>query len=169
MNGEAEEMQVEQSEGAQEGVMDTTMDFAGMHDDGTGPGSADKMAKTLWVGSLEPWMDGLWMKQVFMQAGVTVVEAKVIRTGGVPSGYGFAEFGSVEDAAKVLEGYHGQPIPNHPSNKVFNLNWGARSEKRSGNDYSMFVGDLGPEVPETQTPTPKPCNPIPQPPTTQNP
>ena len=113
------EMQVEQSEGAHEGVVDATMDFAGMHDDGAGAGSGDKMARSLWVGNLEPWMDGLWMKQVFMQAGVSVLEAKVIRTGGVPSGYGFAEFASVEEAAKVLEGYHGQPIPDHPTHKVF--------------------------------------------------
>lgn len=81
-----------------------------------------------------------------MQAGVTVVEAKVIRTGGIPSGYGFAEFATVEEAGKILQDYQGQPIPNHPMNKAFNLNWGARSEKGSGNDYSMFVGDLGPEV-----------------------
>lgn len=66
------------------------------------------------------------------------------------AGYCFIDFQSSEAAAKALT-MNGSTIPN--STRPFKLNWasgGGLSDRRDdrGPEYSIFVGDLGPEVNE---------------------
>lgn len=65
------------------------------------------------------------------------------------AGYCFVDFQSNLAATKALLGLNGTFIPN--SNKLFKLNWasgGGLSDKKEyeGPEYSIFVGDLGPDV-----------------------
>ncbi|KAH8845420.1 hypothetical protein MCOR27_007737 [Pyricularia oryzae] len=108
-------------------------------------------AKTLWMGELEPWMDENFIKQIWSTVCGETVNVKVIRdrqSGN--AGYCFVEFPSSEAATKAL-GLNGSPVPN--SQRVFKLNWASggglvdRRDER-GPEYSIFVGDLGPEVNE---------------------
>jgi RNA recognition motif-containing protein len=67
------------------------------------------------------------------------------------AGYCFVDFESSERAAAALN-LNGQVIPN--SNRQFKLNWASgggladRSRDDRGPEFSIFVGDLGPEVNE---------------------
>jgi RNA recognition motif-containing protein len=67
------------------------------------------------------------------------------------AGYCFVDFQSPQAAGKALQ-YNGQMIPN--SNRPFKLNWASgggladRSREDRGPEYSIFVGDLGPDVNE---------------------
>ncbi|KAJ6121400.1 RNA-binding domain-containing protein [Penicillium capsulatum] len=70
---------------------------------------------------------------------------------GSNAGYCFVDFSSPAAAAKALS-LNGTPMPN--TNRVFKLNWATgggladRSRDDRGPEYSIFVGDLGPEVNE---------------------
>ncbi|KAF5095268.1 hypothetical protein D0Z03_001876 [Geotrichum reessii] len=126
----------------------------GTHVDQTGAiGSADSTAdsKTLWMGELEPWLDEAAIKKIWGFYGENV-SVKLIRDkfSGSPSGYCFVEFSSASAAAKALT-LNGQPIPN--TQRLFKLNWasgGGLQDKRDdrGPEFSIFVGDLSPEVTE---------------------
>jgi RNA recognition motif-containing protein len=67
------------------------------------------------------------------------------------AGYCFVDFENSDAAARALQ-LNGQMIPN--SNRQFKLNWASgggladRSRGDGGPEYSIFVGDLGPEVNE---------------------
>lgn len=66
------------------------------------------------------------------------------------AGYCFVDFASPQAAAKALS-LNGQQMPN--SNRPFKLNWasgGGLADRRDdrGPEFSIFVGDLGPEVNE---------------------
>ncbi|KYK59018.1 hypothetical protein DCS_00145 [Drechmeria coniospora] len=116
------------------------------------PGSAGDQAKTtLWMGELEPWMDENFIKGVFLSSAGETVNVKVIRDkNSGNAGYCFVEFNSPDAANKAL-GLNGTPVPN--SSRQFKLNWasgGGLVDRRDdrGPEYSIFVGDLGPEVNE---------------------
>lgn len=106
---------------------------------------------TLWMGELEPWLDEAAIKKIWAVYGENV-SVKLIRDkfSGAHAGYCFVEFSDPNAASKALT-LNGQPIPN--SQRVFKLNWasgGGLSDKRDdrGPEYSIFVGDLAPEVTE---------------------
>ncbi|WYZ42439.1 hypothetical protein EsH8_VI_000138 [Colletotrichum jinshuiense] len=133
------------------------MPFPGNNGSGEIPGGGqasipqDANKNTLWMGELEPWMDENFIKGVFLTATGEPVNVKVIRdkTSG-NAGYCFVEFASSEAASKALT-LNGSPVPN--SNRAFKLNWasgGGINDRRDdrGPEYSIFVGDLGPEVNE---------------------
>ncbi|EXF79995.1 RNA recognition domain-containing protein [Colletotrichum fioriniae PJ7] len=132
------------------------MPFPGNNGSGEIPGGQapiqqDANKNTLWMGELEPWMDENFIKGVFLTATGEPVNVKVIRdkTSG-NAGYCFVEFTSSEAASKALT-LNGSPVPN--SNRAFKLNWasgGGINDRRDdrGPEYSIFVGDLGPEVNE---------------------
>lgn len=67
------------------------------------------------------------------------------------AGYCFVDYESPDAASRALQ-LNGQMIPN--SNRQFKLNWASgggladRSRDDRGPEYSIFVGDLGPEVNE---------------------
>ncbi|TPX41134.1 hypothetical protein SeLEV6574_g06236 [Synchytrium endobioticum] len=106
---------------------------------------------TLYMGNLEPYMDEGWIKSLWYSMGENV-NVKMIRdkfTGG-NAGYCFVDFGNTQSAAKMLQSLNGTLIPQ--TNKVFKLNWAsgggvaAASVHDRGPEFSVFVGDLGPEV-----------------------
>ncbi|UKZ79806.1 hypothetical protein TrVFT333_007568 [Trichoderma virens FT-333] len=111
----------------------------------------DQAKTTLWMGELEPWMDENFIKGVFLSAAGETVNVKVIRDkNSGNAGYCFVEFATPDAATKAL-GLNGTPVPN--SSRQFKLNWasgGGLVDRRDdrGPEYSIFVGDLGPEVNE---------------------
>jgi len=115
-----------------------------------GNGTPDGAKTTLWMGELEPWIDENFVRNVWFQLGENV-NVKMIRdkfSGN--AGYCFVEFSNPAAAAKALT-LNGTQIPN--STRPFKLNWasgGGLTDRRDdrGPEYSIFVGDLGPEVNE---------------------
>lgn len=114
-------------------------------------GSVTGDAKTtLWMGELEPWIDENFIRSVWFGMGETV-NVKMIRdkfSGN--AGYCFIDFASPQAAAKALS-LNGSMIPN--TSRPFKLNWasgGGLADRRDdrGPEFSIFVGDLGPEVNE---------------------
>lgn len=102
----------------------------------------------LWFGDLEPWMDELYVKQLWFSLGEDV-QVKMIRDKytGMHSGYCFIEFQSPETAHRYLTQLNGALIPG--TSRVFKLNWA--NVATQGNpfvdpEFPVFVGDLGPEV-----------------------
>ncbi|KAF2476137.1 RNA-binding domain-containing protein [Lindgomyces ingoldianus] len=120
---------------------------------GAGPGQQGGDAKTtLWMGELEPWIDENFVRSIWYNMGEQV-NVKMIRDkfSGSNAGYCFVDFATPAAAEKALS-LNGQLIPN--SNRPFKLNWASgggladRSRDERGPEYSIFVGDLGPEVNE---------------------
>ncbi|KAK4214799.1 hypothetical protein QBC37DRAFT_439931 [Rhypophila decipiens] len=113
--------------------------------------SSNEAAKTLWMGEMEGWMDENFIKNIFNTVLAEPVQVKVIRDrNSGNAGYCFIEFNTPEGASKALT-LNGTPVPN--SARVFKLNWasgGGLVDRRDdrGPEYSIFVGDLGPEVNE---------------------
>lgn len=107
---------------------------------------------TLWMGELEPWIDENFIRSLWYGMGEQV-NVKMIRDKftGSNAGYCFVDFQTPEAAAKALT-LNGGSIPN--SNRPFKLNWASgggladRNRDERGPEYSIFVGDLGPEVNE---------------------
>ncbi|GAB7356062.1 hypothetical protein MBLNU459_g6679t1 [Dothideomycetes sp. NU459] len=125
---------------------------------GGAPGSAPPQQQggdaktTLWMGELEPWIDENFVRSVWFGMGYQV-NVKMIRDkfSGSNAGYCFVDFENPEAAGKALQ-LNGTIIPN--SNRPFKLNWASgggladRSRDDRGPEFSIFVGDLGPEVNE---------------------
>ncbi|KAI9817245.1 MAG: hypothetical protein M1827_001358 [Pycnora praestabilis] len=115
-----------------------------------GPQQGGDAKTTLWMGELEPWIDENFVRSVWFGMGEQV-NVKMIRdkfSGN--AGYCFVDFQSPAAAAKALT-LNGTLIPN--SNRPFKLNWasgGGLADRRDdrGPEFSVFVGDLGPEVNE---------------------
>ncbi|OAX80778.1 hypothetical protein ACJ72_04886 [Emergomyces africanus] len=107
---------------------------------------------TLWMGELEPWIDENFIRNLWFQMGEQV-NVKMIRDkfSGSNAGYCFVDFSTPAAAAKALT-LSGTPIPN--TSRTFKLNWASgggladRSREERGPEFSIFVGDLGPEVNE---------------------
>ncbi|KAG0368169.1 hypothetical protein BC939DRAFT_478757 [Gamsiella multidivaricata] len=105
------------------------------------------------MGELEPWMDENWIRGAWYSAGEQV-SVKMIRDKytGASAGYCFVELSSPAAAAKAIGTLNGVVIPG--TNKVFKLNWAtgggiaSSSGPGAGQEYSVFVGDLSPEVTE---------------------
>ncbi|KAF9537374.1 hypothetical protein EC957_008386 [Mortierella hygrophila] len=111
------------------------------------------MRTSLWMGELEPWMDENWIRGTWYSAGEQV-SVKMIRDKytGASAGYCFVELSSPAAAVKAITTLNGMLIPG--TNKVFKLNWasggGMASVAGPGatQEFSVFVGDLSPEVTE---------------------
>ncbi|CAN8258811.1 unnamed protein product [Cochlearia groenlandica] len=123
------------------------------HQDRGSGGGGEDVVKTLWIGDLLHWMDETYLHSCFSLSG-QVSSVKVIRNKLTcqSEGYGFVEFLSRSAAEEVLLNYNGSVMPN--SEQVFRLNWASFStgEKRAvenGQDLSVFVGDLSPDVTDT--------------------
>ncbi|ELR16465.1 RNA recognition motif domain containing protein [Acanthamoeba castellanii str. Neff] len=121
------------------------------HDGGGGGSEADK--RTLWVGDIDRWMDENYIVALFGSAA-EVANVKIIRDKmtGLPAGYGFVEFKSHEGAARVLNDFNNVPIPG--VGRSFRLNWAtfgiAARRPETGPEFSLFVGDLAPEISDDQ-------------------
>lgn len=111
-----------------------------------------RMLTIFRMGELEPWIDDNFIRQLWSHYG-EVVNVKMIRDKftGNNAGYCFIDFASTEAASKAIT-LNGQPVPN--SNRTFKLNWASgggladRARDDRGPEFSVFVGDLGPEVNE---------------------
>ncbi|KAG8624822.1 hypothetical protein KVT40_007889 [Elsinoe batatas] len=117
----------------------------------SGPPTDVGAKTTLWMGELEPWIDENFIRNLWFGMGYQV-NVKMIRDkfSGSNAGYCFVDFESTDAAGKALA-LNGSVIPN--SNRPFKLNWasgGGLADRRDdrGPEYSIFVGDLGPEVNE---------------------
>lgn len=118
--------------------------------EGSGGSVTGDAKTTLWMGELEPWIDENFIRSVWFGMGESV-NVKMIRdkfSGN--AGYCFIDFASPAAAAKALS-LNGSMIPN--TARPFKLNWasgGGLADRRDerGPEYSIFVGDLGPEVNE---------------------
>ncbi|XP_043940758.1 tRNA selenocysteine 1-associated protein 1 [Protopterus annectens] len=104
---------------------------------------------SLWMGDLEPYMDENFISRAFATFGELVQSVKIIRNKltGVPAGYCFVEFQDQSTAEKCLHKVNGKPIPGAPLPKRFKLNYATYGKPPDNSaDYSLFVGDLSPEV-----------------------
>ena len=124
-------------------------------------GMAVQTDAKLWMGELDPNMDDNYLTQLWASVGY-IVSARVIREKGsnMSQGYGFVNFQSLQHAQAAVASMNGQPIPGVPG-KYFKLNWAHNSAMSAtavsaqqyppdapttGDEFSVFVGDLSREV-----------------------
>ncbi|GAB4813815.1 hypothetical protein N2152v2_000861 [Parachlorella kessleri] len=112
------------------------------------PMNTEQTQRSLWLGDLAPWMDEAFLFNLFVGTG-QLVSVKLIRNRatGASEGYSFLEFRTHEAADTILKTYNGQTIPG--TDQVFRLNWAAYGVGKTapaGEDFSLFVGDLAPDV-----------------------
>ncbi|AGO12774.1 AaceriADR307Wp [[Ashbya] aceris (nom. inval.)] len=110
---------------------------------------ADTSSTQLYMGDLDPsWTEGD-IKQIWAALGEANVQVKLIKnsSGGGNSGYCFVEFPSNLAATNALL-KTGLPIPVDAS-RTLKLNW-ASFATTPGSEFSIFVGDLAPNVTESQ-------------------
>ncbi|KAM3849892.1 tRNA selenocysteine 1-associated protein 1-like [Diretmus argenteus] len=104
---------------------------------------------TLWMGNLETYMDEKFITRAFATMGETVINVRIIRnkmTGGA-LGYCFVELTDEATAERCLRKVNGKSLPGANPPTRFKLNratFGKQGD--SGQMYSLFVGDLTPEV-----------------------
>jgi RNA recognition motif-containing protein len=114
---------------------------------------------SLWVGDISPHMDAYFMQRAFMKAGHPCLSFKVIKDKQTQqcAGYGFANFPTLELAAKALSLLNGTLIPDSNPPTYFRLGWATHSQNSNpysvpgyGEDFSVYVGDLSSDVTEVQ-------------------
>ncbi|KAL1920782.1 uncharacterized protein VTP21DRAFT_11417 [Calcarisporiella thermophila] len=111
-----------------------------------------QQTRTLWMGDIAPYMDEAFIRQVWLIFGEHV-NVKLIKekNTGRHAGYCFVEFSSNAAALKALS-LQGEPVPG--TDRVLKLNWasggmgeaGRDKSKETPQEYSIFVGDVAPEV-----------------------
>lgn len=112
--------------------------------------SLQSRSNQLYMGDLDSSWDENSVRSIWASMGEPNVQVKMIRNTSssvANSGYCFIEFPSHLNASNALL-KNGLPIPNAP-NKVLKLNW-ASFATAPGNEFSIFVGDLAPNVTESQ-------------------
>ncbi|KFM61470.1 tRNA selenocysteine 1-associated protein 1, partial [Stegodyphus mimosarum] len=102
---------------------------------------------TVWIGDLDSNIDEDFLIQTFKILDEPLCSVKIIRKNTESLCYGFLEFPDEDIAQRILHRYNGKPIPN-TTTKRFKLNHANYSKDgvNSQKDYSLFVGDLSPEV-----------------------
>ncbi|XP_042903848.1 tRNA selenocysteine 1-associated protein 1 [Parasteatoda tepidariorum] len=102
---------------------------------------------TVWIGDLDSNIDEDFLVEAFRILGEPICSVKIIRKSTESVCYGFLEFPDEESAQRVLHRYNGKLIPNSSSRR-FKLNHANHSKDSpsSATHYSLFVGDLSPEV-----------------------
>ncbi|CCH62466.1 hypothetical protein TBLA_0H01790 [Henningerozyma blattae CBS 6284] len=125
----------------------------------------------LYMGDLDPMWDESTIKQIWNSLGENNIVVKIITNSNMTSmgrnnpGYCFIEFSNYNNASNALL-KNGLVIPGYNS-KVLKLNWASMHTRSNGNtnctannntssnnstnnDFSVFVGDLAPNVTEAQ-------------------
>lgn len=114
-------------------------------------------ASQLWMGELDPYWDENVIKQIWNTFGFQPVNVKLIKERHQQSynaGYAFVEFPTVADATKAIS-LNGSAIYN--TSRFLRLNWSSGNQSSASNssgnfgksEFSIFVGDLAPEVTES--------------------
>ncbi|KAI8899296.1 hypothetical protein BC833DRAFT_586317 [Globomyces pollinis-pini] len=112
-----------------------------------------KPSKTIWMGDLDIWMDENFIRQCWYHSTGDHVSVKLIRDKltGQSAGYAFVDFGTIEAAATALT-FSGTVMPG-TIDRLYKLNVASGGVSgifsgvhQTGPEYSVFVGDLGPEV-----------------------
>ncbi|XP_041868267.1 tRNA selenocysteine 1-associated protein 1-like [Melanotaenia boesemani] len=103
---------------------------------------------TLWMGNLDAYMDEKFITRAFSTMGEQVVSVRIIRnkmTGGA-LGYCFVEMTDEATAERCLRKVNGKSLPGANPPTRFKLNRATFGKQDTGQMYSLFVGDLTPEV-----------------------
>ncbi|KAM8767098.1 tRNA selenocysteine 1-associated protein 1-like isoform 1-T1 [Acanthopagrus schlegelii] len=108
---------------------------------------------TLWMGNLETYMDEKFITRAFSTMGEQVVNVRIIRNKmtGVSSprgalGYCFVEMTDEATAERCLRKINGKALPGANPPTRFKLNRATFGKQDIGPMYSLFVGDITPEV-----------------------
>ncbi|KAL8279311.1 hypothetical protein RQP46_008348 [Phenoliferia psychrophenolica] len=114
-----------------------------------------RASPSLHMGDLDVWMDEAYVRECCARMGWDGVSSvKMIRGTSPSSGYCFLTFPSANHAAQVLARFNASPPTLMPrSSRTFKLNWGTGIPgvlPRWEGEYSVFVGDLGREVGESE-------------------
>ncbi|XP_021170143.2 tRNA selenocysteine 1-associated protein 1 isoform X4 [Fundulus heteroclitus] len=97
---------------------------------------------------LESYMDEKFITRAFSTMGEQVVNVRIIRnkmTGGA-LGYCFVEMSDEATAERCLRKVNGKALPGASPPTRFKLNRATFGKQEPGQMYSLFVGDLTPEV-----------------------
>ncbi|KXJ11213.1 tRNA selenocysteine 1-associated protein 1 isoform X2 [Exaiptasia diaphana] len=109
---------------------------------------------TLWMGDLDTYMDEAFVTNAFAAMGETIVSVKIIknRTTGAPAGYCFVDFSDSNSAQRALTKLNGLPVTGSNPIKRYKLNWATYGKDLTnlGPEFSIFVGDLTPEVTDVE-------------------
>ncbi|XP_028819847.1 tRNA selenocysteine 1-associated protein 1 isoform X3 [Denticeps clupeoides] len=103
---------------------------------------------SLWMGNLQPYMDEMFVIRAFATMGESVVGVRLIRskvTGDV-AGYGFVELVDEATVERCLRKVNGKPLPGATPPRRFKLKRASHGRAVEGQLYSLFVGDLSPDV-----------------------
>ncbi|CAF95099.1 unnamed protein product, partial [Tetraodon nigroviridis] len=103
---------------------------------------------TLWMGNLDSYMDEKFITRAFSTMGEQAVSVRIIRnkmTGGA-MGYCFVEMSDEATAERCLRKINGKSLPGASPPTRFKLNRATFGKQDVGQMYSLFVGDLTPEV-----------------------
>ncbi|XP_037120250.1 tRNA selenocysteine 1-associated protein 1-like isoform X1 [Syngnathus acus] len=108
---------------------------------------------TLWMGNLDAYMDEKFITRAFSTMGEQAVSVRIIRSkvpGAPPSssalGYCFVEMADEATAERCLRKINGKSLPGASPPTRFKLNRATFGKQETGQMYSLFVGDLTPEV-----------------------
>ncbi|XP_061521231.1 tRNA selenocysteine 1-associated protein 1-like isoform X1 [Phyllopteryx taeniolatus] len=108
---------------------------------------------TLWMGNLDSYMDEKFITRAFSTMGEQAVSVRIIRSKitGAPSsssalGYCFVEMADEATAERCLRKINGKSLPGSSPPTRFKLNRATFGKQETGQMYSLFVGDLTPEV-----------------------
>ncbi|XP_053719660.1 tRNA selenocysteine 1-associated protein 1-like isoform X1 [Synchiropus splendidus] len=103
---------------------------------------------TLWMGNLDTHMDEKFVTNAFATMGEQAVNVRIIRnkvTGGA-LGYCFVEMADEATAERCLRKINGKTLPGSSPPTRFKLNRATFGKQEAGQMFSLFVGDLTPEV-----------------------
>uniref|UniRef100_A0A1B6EK19 tRNA selenocysteine-associated protein 1 n=2 Tax=Cuerna arida TaxID=1464854 RepID=A0A1B6EK19_9HEMI len=107
----------------------------------------------LWMGGVEPYMTEGFIMTAFQRMGENPLNVKVMRNKvtGELCGYCFVHFENDDEAIKAMHKLNGKFIPNTNPPSRFRLNNATSSGRMSTSlGYSLWVGDLSPEVDDYQ-------------------
>lgn len=104
----------------------------------------------LYMGDLDPNWDENVIRQIWRDLGESNVHVKMMWNSnlGVNQGYCFVEFPSMEHGNNALL-KNGIVIPGFPQRRL-KLNWASAGANGNNSGFSVFVGDLSPNVTEAQ-------------------
>lgn len=103
----------------------------------------------LWIGGLEPYMDENFLDTAMTylgQEGVVSIKIMTNKYTGEPAGYGFINFEDDQRAIYSMHRLAGKVIPNSNPPVLFKLNHSSTRLQPGEPDYSIWVGDLTPDV-----------------------